>query len=159
MNASCSAFHWRATSTKRFQMGLKGCTSTYWLWAMIRQRCPRCRLAKMFHGMFAMHETCPVCGLRFQRDQGYFLGAMYVSYPISAVLLCGGLWLAATLLPDWDLNLLLLCFVLPLYLPLVPVVFRYSRTVWIYFDQGTEPTGQIDLHGWEQWCRIWEEQK
>jgi hypothetical protein len=113
----------------------------------------------MFHGLFGMHETCAVCGLRFQRDQGYFLGAMYVSYPISALFICLGLWLAATLLPDWHLNWLLFVFVLPAYLPLVPLVFRYSRTLWIYFDHGTAPTGSVDLNGWEQWCRVWEEQE
>jgi uncharacterized protein (DUF983 family) len=131
----------------------------HWIWAMFRQRCPRCRLAPLFHGMFAMHETCPVCGLRYQRDQGYFLGAMYVSYPISAGLICLLLWLAHLIWPDVHLNWLLFLVVIPLFLPLVPLVFRYSRTLWIYFDHGTEPTGTVDLHGWEQWCRIWEEKK
>ena len=96
---------------------------------------------------------------RFQRDQGYFLGAMYVSYPISAVLICGMLWLAHLLWPDVHLNWLLFLVVLPLFLPMVPLVFRYSRTLWIYFDHGVEPTGSVDLHGWEQWCRIWEEKE
>ena len=27
-----------------------------------------------------MHETCPVCDHRFEREPGYFVGAMYVSY-------------------------------------------------------------------------------
>jgi uncharacterized protein (DUF983 family) len=129
----------------------------FWLWAMIRQRCPRCRLAPLFHGLFAMHETCPLCGLRFQRDQGYFLGAMYVSYPISAVLICAMLWLGSLLLPEWHLNWVLFAVVLPLFLPMVPLVFRYSRTLWIWFDHGADPTGAVDLHGWEQWCAIWDE--
>ena len=32
------------------------------IWAMIRGRCPRCRKAKIFSGVFAMNEVCPVCG-------------------------------------------------------------------------------------------------
>jgi uncharacterized protein (DUF983 family) len=130
-----------------------------WIWAMLRMRCPRCRQGRLFHGLFAMNETCPVCSLRFQRDQGYFLGAMYVSYPISAALICVGLWLSSLFLPDWDLNLLLFTIVLPLYVPLVPLVFRYSRTLWIWFDHGTSPGGSVDSQSWEQWCRIWEEEK
>ena len=30
-----------------------------------------------------MFERCPVCGLKFEREQGYFLGAMYVSYALA----------------------------------------------------------------------------
>jgi hypothetical protein len=25
-----------------------------------------------------MHERCPACGLKFEREDGYFLGAMYI---------------------------------------------------------------------------------
>jgi len=27
-----------------------------------------------------MHDRCPGCGLHFNREPGYFLGAMYISY-------------------------------------------------------------------------------
>src|SRR5262249_60899148 len=52
---------------------------------MLGQRCPRCRLGTMFHhsifrGWPKMHLRCPVCGLLFAREPGYFLGAMYISY-------------------------------------------------------------------------------
>ena len=31
-----------------------------------------------------MHEACPSCGLQFNRgEQGYYIGAMYVSYLLS----------------------------------------------------------------------------
>jgi hypothetical protein len=32
-----------------------------------------------------MHEQCPVCGLRFEREPGYFTGAMYLSYGVAIV--------------------------------------------------------------------------
>jgi hypothetical protein len=32
-----------------------------------------------------MNERCPYCGLKFEREQGYFLGAMYFSYCIATV--------------------------------------------------------------------------
>lgn len=34
----------------------------------------------MFRGRFEMNATCPVCGHRFEREPGFFQGAMYVSY-------------------------------------------------------------------------------
>jgi hypothetical protein len=106
-----------------------------------------------------MNEVCPVCRLRFQRDQGYFLGAMYVSYVISSVLMLLGLAVGCQLLPDWDMNAVFLLVVLPAYLPFVPFVFRASRIGWIYFDRGFGGDSVVvDLEGWERWSRIWEKQ-
>src|SRR5437660_1786882 len=57
---------------------------------ILRQLCPRCREGKIFHGSLLrvfpkMRDTCAVCGLKFEREQGYFLGAMYISYGIALV--------------------------------------------------------------------------
>jgi len=46
--------------------------------AIIRQRCPRCFTGKVFRRLLDMNETCPVCGLRFEREEGYFTGAKFV---------------------------------------------------------------------------------
>src|SRR6476660_7816409 len=94
-------------------------------WAILRQRCPRCRQGRMFRGRLTMNDPCPVCGLVFQREEGYFLGAMYVSYVLSTAIL-GALYLAAiTVLPTRD-NLPVTLAMLLLYLPFMPAVFRYS---------------------------------
>lgn len=34
-----------------------------------------------------MNDTCPVCGHHFEREPVYFLGAMYISYPLSLVVI------------------------------------------------------------------------
>ena len=71
---------------------------------IVHQLCPRCRLGKIFRSSIflfpKMHERCPVCGLKFEREQGYFLGAMYISYGlalVTIVLLSCVLWLAVGL--------------------------------------------------------------
>ena len=106
--------------------------------ALVRQRCPRCREGKLFRGWFAMNDPCPKCGLIFQREEGYFLGAMYVSYFLSSILLGIGYFVGISLLPGWHDHLILAGLLL-LYLPLTPLVFRYSRTVWIYIDRWVCP--------------------
>ncbi len=58
---------------------------------ILRQRCPRCRVGSIFRysifrGFPKMHERCPVCDLKFDREPGYFLGAMYVSYGLGIVI-------------------------------------------------------------------------
>ncbi len=51
---------------------------------ILYQLCPRCREGKIFRRSVwlfpSMYERCPVCGLKFEREAGYFLGAMYISY-------------------------------------------------------------------------------
>ncbi len=55
--------------------------------AILRQRCPVCCQGAMFRGRFAMNPTCPVCGHRFEREPGFFQGAMYVSYGLGTAYL------------------------------------------------------------------------
>jgi hypothetical protein len=53
---------------------------------ILQQLCPRCRAGKIFRKSVwlfpGMYERCPVCGLKFEREDGYFLGAMYISYAL-----------------------------------------------------------------------------
>jgi len=107
--------------------------------AILQQRCPRCRAGKIFGSLFVMQPACPHCGLIFEREPGYFLGAMYFSYAMSAAVLGIGYFVALLLLPEWD-GVLLATVVMVAYLPLVPAIFRYSRTLWIYFDRHFWPT-------------------
>jgi uncharacterized protein (DUF983 family) len=103
-------------------------------WAILRQLCPRCRKGKIFRGQFAMNERCPVCDLRFEREQGYFLGALYISYPLSILFLGSFYLIAMALLPGWEAMWLVPVAIVP-YLPFMPAVFRYSRVLWIYLDR------------------------
>lgn len=104
------------------------------LWAMIGQRCPRCHTGKIFRGSFAMNDPCPVCGLIFQREEGYFLGAMYVSYVLANAVVVPVFLLVQWLRPEWPPAALFGVTML-VYAPLVPAVFRYSRVVWIHFER------------------------
>lgn len=118
-----------------------GSKSTAWqlLGALIRLRCPRCREGRIFAGSIKMNDPCPDCGLIFQREEGYFLGSMYVSYLLGSVFLGVGYLLGTWLLPGWSGYSVLALVTLP-YLLLTPTVFRYSRAVWIYFDRLTSPS-------------------
>jgi uncharacterized protein (DUF983 family) len=60
--------------------------------AVVQQRCPRCLQGQVFATLFRMHEQCPVCGLRFEREPGYFTGAMYLSYGV-AIIVTSPMWL------------------------------------------------------------------
>jgi len=94
----------------------------------------------MFRGAFAMNDPCPVCGLVFQREEGYFLGSMYVSYVLSTMWLGICYFGGRELLPDWN-DYTILGLAVGLFLPLIPLEFRYARAIWIYFDRAGSTTG------------------
>ena len=104
--------------------------------AMLRQRCPRCLQGRVYRAFISMNEACPFCGYVFGREEGYFTGAMYVSYGLGLAIvfaIIGILW------PFWptetigDVGLLLVVASLA-YLLFVPIVYRYSRVVWLHLD-------------------------
>ncbi len=109
------------------------------LLAILGQRCPRCWTGKIFRGRFTMNDPCPLCGLVFEREEGYFLGAMYISYGMSSVLLIAFFLLGLWLLPGWNEMLVGLLAVVA-YLPFMPAVFRYARVLWIYLERFACPS-------------------
>ena len=109
------------------------------LLGMIRQRCPRCLIGPVFRGAITMNETCPTCGLILQREEGYFLGAMYVSYALSVpilTVLIVALWYGVV--PDWPLHWVLL-LALAAFAPFMLTIFRYARILFIHFDRFVDP--------------------
>lgn len=106
--------------------------------AVLRGRCPRCRAGPVFAGTFTMHERCPVCRLRFEREPGYFLGAMYVSYALSVPLLGSLIALVWLVVPAWSW-LPVLAVAALLYLGFVPWLFRTARVVWMHVDRTVDP--------------------
>jgi hypothetical protein len=93
----------------------------------------------MSRGLFAMNDPCPVCGMIFKREEGYFLSAMYASYVLGTAILVPLYLLATALLPTWSSTSLAFVAVLA-YLPFIPAVFRYSRVIWVYLDRTIDPT-------------------
>src|SRR5579864_3036961 len=50
----------------------------------VRFRCPNCGEGRVFFSFFRMRDECPVCGLSFYPESGYYVGAMYLDYILSA---------------------------------------------------------------------------
>lgn len=100
--------------------------------------CPRCRRGRIFRGRFAMHPTCPVCALRFEREPGYFTGAMYVSYALGVPLLTALTGLVYLVAPGLAFEAMV-GVAAGVFLPFVPALFRASRVIWIHLDQAVDP--------------------
>ncbi len=107
------------------------------LQAIWRLRCPRCLSGEVFESLWKMRRTCPSCQLEYEREQGYFLGAMYFSYGMGLAL---GAPMALLLMVFWNfsMNEFLLALLLALAL-FSPLLFRYSRILWMHLDQCVDP--------------------
>jgi uncharacterized protein (DUF983 family) len=105
--------------------------------AILALRCPRCLEGKVWRGFLSMNVSCPVCGLVFEREPGYFTGAMVVSYGL-AVPVLGAIVIGLMTLGGLDAVPALLVGD-TLYLILVPFIFRYSRVLWLHFDWLVDP--------------------
>src|SRR2546423_14277068 len=76
--------------------------------AILHQKCPRCHSgaifrSSIFRGFVKMNERCPVCDLKFEREEGYFLGAMYISYGLALIFIIGLAGVLLGFLP-WSLR-------------------------------------------------------
>ena len=95
-------------------------------------RCPNCEKGKIFKNFFQMHPICPVCSNRFERESGYFIGAMIASYFLGAFLALPTL-LASVFL--FELSMVLALFLSSVQLILFqPILFRTSRILWIRIE-------------------------
>jgi uncharacterized protein (DUF983 family) len=106
--------------------------------AIAKQRCPRCLTGPAFRGGLTMYYACPACGLVFGRENGYFTGAMIVSYILSVPLLAA-ICILVYLATGWRAEVAILAGAV-LSLPFVPPLFRYSRVIWMHFDRIVDPT-------------------
>ena len=104
--------------------------------AFLTLRCPHCFRGKIFSGLWQMREKCAVCHIQFEREQGYFMNAIFFGYILGFV----------AILP---LNVLLYIREAPPVLFLVstllslallsPLIFRYSRAMWMHIDEMLDP--------------------
>ena len=100
----------------------------------VTKRCARCGSGHLFKRWFTMVPDCPGCGLHFEREQGYFTGAIAVNTIVIgglfAVILVGSLIATAPDIPVVPL----LAVVVPL-MAFGPLLFYpFSKTIWVAVD-------------------------
>ncbi len=106
----------------------------------LRQRCPVCGKGKIFKGWFKTYERCPECGFVYEREPGYYSGAMAVNLVISELLIAA---IAVPLAASQSVSLTTL-IVLGLTLPfLVPLLFyRPTKSLWMALDHFLHPVSR-----------------
>lgn len=101
------------------------------------QKCPSCGTEEVFESkgnvfLFKipkMREKCGNCGLRFEKEPGYFTGAMYVSYGLAILemIIVSAIMLLFSLSLDYLIYPVALTIIL-----LYQFNFKMSRIIWMY---------------------------
>ena len=112
--------------------------------ALLR-RCPVCGQGKLFRRWFTMVEECPRCGLRFERIEGHWVGALgintIVSFGLLGIVVVVGLVLSA---PQFDVvPVLVAAGLVAVLMPLF--FFPFSKTVWTAVDLWMRPLGPTEV--------------
>ena len=112
--------------------------------AMWHAKCPRCHSGDMFPYKWwqitkfvKIHQECPECGLRFDREPGFFIGAMYVSYAMIVAMVLTTWFILYFIFgdPAFEVYLGVIIF---LNIVLLPIFFRYSRVIFLYAFGGVK---------------------
>lgn len=96
---------------------------------VLRLRCPNCGEGRIFTGLFSMNKTCPVCGVRFERQEGESVGAMYIALVAVELLTVGGFFLAHALFSPPPLPHLIFWVVVNVVF--LVLFYRHARSLWI----------------------------
>lgn len=102
-----------------------------------QEKCPKCSRDKVFESngnvlLFKipkMKEKCSSCGYRFEKEPGYFSGAMYVSYGLCVAEMA----FIFILFQITNISVEYLIYTLALFVfALWPFNFRMSRIIWMH---------------------------
>jgi uncharacterized protein (DUF983 family) len=113
----------------------------------VTKRCPACGSGHLFEGWFRMKECCPGCGLWFEREEGFFLGAYTVNLAIAEglLLILAIVPLIALLDANPDLAVWPILVTGLAAAILAPVVFYpFSRTIWSAIDLVLRPLDRTE---------------
>jgi uncharacterized protein (DUF983 family) len=107
----------------------------------LMKHCPRCGGGGVYRSWFRMRERCPRCGMLFEREEGFFVGAYLINFAIvEAALFVVLMGLIVVLSQDPHASLkvpIVLCAVLAVAGPIV--TYPWSRTIWSAISLAMHP--------------------
>ena len=105
--------------------------------AALRLGCPACGRGRIFESAWRMARRCPACGLPFEREDGYFVGAMYVGMVTTSGVAIA-LYAMGRLIFDLT-DGVLMAILLAVMVVLPPLLWRHTRAIWLALDQAIDP--------------------
>jgi hypothetical protein len=91
-----------------------------------------------------MKHHCSSCGLVFEREQGYFVGAIYINVVVTETLLLMTFLFYLLIVPVSDQTIYATLYAMAVAVPLA--FFHHSRSLWLSIDHIIDPLKtRIDL--------------
>ena len=106
---------------------------------ILNNKCPNCQSGQIYHkneryfklGSPKMNKKCDQCGYTFEKEPGFFFGAMYVSYALGIAQGMITYFIGRLFFEDvFDMRIVILIGLV--LIALSSFNMRLSRTIWIY---------------------------
>lgn len=98
----------------------------------LTNRCPHCNEGSIFKAPYEMNAYCPKCNYHFEKEPGYFTGAMVIGYVIGSFLMIPTIVILFFAF-QWSWPSILIFASLQTIL-LNPLIFWLARVLWIKLD-------------------------
>jgi uncharacterized protein (DUF983 family) len=103
----------------------------------LKLKCPACGGSSLYKSAFKMQERCPVCGLVYGREQGYFVGAIYINVMATEALIL--LVYLVSLITGFVNERVIFPLMIGMAVVLPLIFFRLSRSLWLSIDHIVSP--------------------
>ena len=102
----------------------------------LRLRCPVCGESSVFRAPFQVRRDCPACGALFQREAGFFVGAIMVNVVVTEGAVMFAFGLCMLVLKGGSALTLPLLFAVALLFPVL--FYHHAWSLWLAGDHVIE---------------------
>jgi len=108
--------------------------------ALFKQKCPNCYAGDIYKkrtylGFGKIHDRCSHCDHKYDKEPGFFFGAMYVSYALT-VAEGVGTFIICQFFFESFLSIWMVPILLGVILLLAGFNYTFSRIIWMYLFTG-----------------------
>jgi uncharacterized protein (DUF983 family) len=115
------------------------------LYSVLTNTCPKCQKGRFFKNpnpyhlrqFDKMNKRCSHCNESFEREPGFYIGSMYISYALS-VSMTAIIFVTCIVIMNLDIYLVI-GLLSASFIALLPVIFRLSRLIWINIFVNFDP--------------------
>jgi len=108
------------------------------LYSIINSKCPICNEGDYWQtnnpydlkNFDKDNEVCEVCDHKFEIENGFYYGAMYISYGLSIAISVAVFMAMYVLFSDVEYYYYITAIIISIFL-FMPIAFRLSRLIWI----------------------------
>lgn len=95
-------------------------------------RCPACGRGRLFSVPFRVQRVCHSCGALFEREEGYFVGAISVNVLVTEAIILV-VYLVSLSLVSFNEELIV-AVLIPLAVVFPLAFYHHSWSIWVSFD-------------------------